>query len=372
MPDEKSTSPDGTAVPDGLRLDGVTVAYDGSPALRDASQHLPRGEVLAVLGPSGSGKSTLLRAVAGLEPLDDGAVTFDAADLAGVPVHRRGFALMFQDGQLFPHLSVARNVGYPLRLRRTPRPDAAARVAGLLELVGLTGYADRLPATLSGGERQRVALARALACDPRLLLLDEPLSALDAKVRERLRGEMRSLQQRLGVTTIMVTHDQEEALAMADRIVVMRDGAVEQVGSPEGIYRHPATPFVADFVGHMTFMDAIVTGPGKVRVDELDLVVANAAPFAVGTPVRLAMRPEEVRTRSIGADTPNSFEATIGELSFLGSYCRAHLQPTSSRATSIAADFSTNAMRDLSIVPGQVRAVAFPPEALHVFAGDGR
>ena len=159
---------------------------------------------------------------------------------------------------------------------------------------------------------------------------------------------------------------------MADRIVVMSDGAVEQVGTPEEIYRRPGTPFVADFVGHMTFLDAVVTGPGRVRVGELDLLVANAASFTAGTPVRLAMRPEEVRTRSITADTPNRFDAIIGDLAFLGSYCRAHLEPTNSRSTRIAADFSTNAMRDLGILPGQVHTVAFPPETLHVFAGGGR
>src|SRR6478735_7642833 len=174
-----------------LSLDHVHVAYDGVPAVVDATLDLPDGHVLAVLGPSGSGKSTLLRAIAGLEPVSDGRISWDGTDLSGTPTHKRGFALMFQDGQLFGHLTVARNVGYALRLRRAP--DTDARVRELLALVGLEGYGDRLPATLSGGERQRVALARSLAVQPRLLLLDEPLSALDAGLRERLATDLRDI-----------------------------------------------------------------------------------------------------------------------------------------------------------------------------------
>lgn len=235
---------------DGLRLEGVTVAYDGVPALRDADLVLPRGEVLAVLGPSGSGKSTLLRAVAGLEPLAAGSVRFDGADLAGVPVHRRGFALMFQDGQLFAHLTVARNVAYPLRLRRTGRAAAAARVAGLLELVGLGGYADRLPGTLSGGERQRVALARALACEPRLLLLDEPLSALDRGLRERLAGDLRRILVEAGTTALMVTHDVDEAYAVADRVALVRAARVVQAGPVADVDAHPVDAGAARQLGY--------------------------------------------------------------------------------------------------------------------------
>lgn len=355
-----------------LSIRKVAKSFGAFQALRSIDLDIRRGEFVCFLGPSGCGKTTLLRAIAGLDLQDSGSIHMGGRDVSRASPAERDFGIVFQSYALFPNLTVTDNVGYGLVNRRRPARDIARRVDELLELVGLTDQGKKYPIQLSGGQQQRVALARALATSPEILLLDEPLSALDAKVRVRLRDEMRSLQQRLGVTTIMVTHDQEEALAMADRIVVMSNGAVEQVGTPEEIYRRPATPFVADFVGHMTFLDAIVTGPGRVRVDELDLLVANAAPFAVGTPVRLAMRPEEVRTRSITADTPNSFEARIGDLAFLGSYCRAHLEPTGSRTTRIAADFSTNAMRDLGISPGQVRAVAFPPEALHVFAGSGR
>jgi len=355
-----------------LTIRSLDKSFGAFRALRSIDLDIERGEFVCFLGPSGCGKTTLLRAIAGLDQQDSGSIHMGGRDVSHAAPSERDFGIVFQSYALFPNLTVNDNVGYGLVNLRRPARDIAKRVDELLQMVGLPEQGRKYPVQLSGGQQQRVALARALATSPDLLLLDEPLSALDAKVRLRLRDEMRSLQQRLGVTTVMVTHDQEEALAMADRIVVMNDGAVEQVGTPEEIYRRPATPFVADFVGHMTFIDAIVTGPGMVRVDELDLIVANAAPLPNGTPVRLAMRPEEVRTRSITADTPNSFEATVGDLSFLGSFCRAHLQPTRSRKTRIAADFSANAMRDLGIVSGQVRSIAFPPEALHVFAGTAR
>jgi thiamine transport system ATP-binding protein len=231
-----------------LELSDVAVSYDGRPAVVDVSLALPDGEVLAVLGPSGCGKSTLLRAVAGLEPTDTGRIAWDGDDLAGVPTHKRGFALMFQDGQLFSHLTVARNVGYALRLRRAPR--TAERVEELLALVGLEGYGARLPATLSGGERQRVALARSLAVDPRLILLDEPLSALDAGLRERLAGDLREILRAAGTTALMVTHDHEEAFAVADRLAVMRDGRVVQQGVIGDVWRRPADPETALFLGY--------------------------------------------------------------------------------------------------------------------------
>jgi thiamine transport system ATP-binding protein len=233
-----------------LSLTDVTVSYGDTTAVDDVSLDLATGQVLAVLGPSGCGKSTLLRAVAGLEPLTSGSIAWDGADLAGTPTHRRGFALMFQDGQLFAHLTVARNVAYALRLRRTPSARMAARVGELLELVGLAGYADRLPGTLSGGERQRVALARALAVDPRLILLDEPLSALDATLRERLAGDLRAILRTAGTTALLVTHDHEEAFALADRLAVMRDGRVVQSGEIDEVWREPVDEDTALFLGY--------------------------------------------------------------------------------------------------------------------------
>ena len=233
-----------------LRLDDVTVRYGDTVAVDDVSLDLATGQVLAVLGPSGCGKSTLLRAVAGLEPLSSGAISWDGADLAGVPTHKRGFALMFQDGQLFAHLTVARNVAYALRLRRTPSARVAARVRELLDLVGLAGYDDRLPGTLSGGERQRVALARALAVEPRLILLDEPLSALDATLRERLAGDLRGILRAAGTTALLVTHDHEEAFALADRLAVMRAGRVVQSGAIDEVWREPVDEETALFLGY--------------------------------------------------------------------------------------------------------------------------
>ena len=245
-----------------LGLRDVSVSYDGRPAVGDVSLELADGEVLAVLGPSGCGKSTLLRAVAGLEPLTSGTVTWDGTDITGVPTHKRGFALMFQDGQLFPHLTVARNVGYPLRLRRAP--DLGSRVEELLALVGLEGYADRLPATLSGGERQRVALARSLAVEPRLLLLDEPLSALDTGLRDRLARELRGILRQAGTTALLVTHDHEEAFTVADRMAVMRGGHVVQQGPLDEVWRRPTDPETALFLGYAHVLD----GEAAARVVE--------------------------------------------------------------------------------------------------------
>lgn len=245
-----------------LELTDVTVRYGDTAAVDEVSLVLDPGQVLAVLGPSGCGKSTLLRAVAGLEPLTSGSVAWAGADLAGVPTHKRGFALMFQDGQLFAHLTVARNVAYALRLRRTPAARVAARVRELLELVGLAGYDERLPGTLSGGERQRVALARALAVEPRLILLDEPLSALDATLRERLAGDLRSILHAAGTTALLVTHDHEEAFALADRLAVMRGGRVVQQGAIDEVWREPVDEETALFLGYA----GVVRGDAAARV----------------------------------------------------------------------------------------------------------
>jgi thiamine transport system ATP-binding protein len=285
-----------------LSLRDVSVAYDGVPAVTDVDLELPDGQVLAVLGPSGCGKSTLLRAVAGLEPLSGGSVSWDGADLAGVPTHRRGFALLFQDGQLFPQLTVARNVGYAPRLRRAP--DTAKRVGELLELVGLAGYGDRLPGTLSGGERQRVALARALAAEPRLLLLDEPLSALDTGLRERLAVDLRAILWAAGTTALMVTHDHEEAFTVSDRMAVMRAGRVVQEGPIADVWREPADPETALFLGYArVFRDAaaaaVLSAAGRppaaaVAVRRSALSLDPSGPLAA-TVVSSRATPEQVR-----------------------------------------------------------------------------
>ena len=286
-----------------LALDDVSIAYDGVPAVIDASLRLEDGQVLAVLGPSGSGKSTLLRAIAGLEPVTSGRVSWDGSDLHGVPTHKRGFALMFQDGQLFGHLTVARNVGYALRLRRTP--NAAARVRELMALVGLEGYEERLPATLSGGERQRVALARSLAVQPRLLLLDEPLSALDAGLRERLANDLRDILREAGTTALMVTHDQEEAFTVADRLAVMRAGRIVQQGDIAAVWRAPADAETALFLGYARVLEGAAGGvllraaglpdaDAAVAVRRSALVVADSGPVS-GTVVSARVTPEQIR-----------------------------------------------------------------------------
>jgi thiamine transport system ATP-binding protein len=245
-----------------LQVQDVSVRFGDTVAVDHVSFELQTGEVLAVLGPSGCGKSTLLRAVAGLEELSTGSVHLDGRDLRDVPTHRRGFALMFQDGQLFAQQSVADNVGYALRLRRVPPGTVRSRVAELLELVGLPAHGDRRPGTLSGGEQQRVALARALAAEPRLLLLDEPLSALDRTLRERLAGDLREILVATGTTALLVTHDHDEAFTVADRMGVMLDGRLVQQGPTLEVWRAPADERIARFLG----FQAVLTGEPARRL----------------------------------------------------------------------------------------------------------
>jgi thiamine transport system ATP-binding protein len=317
-----------------LALREVSVRYGDTLAVDRVTVDLPAGEVLAVLGPSGCGKSTLLRAVAGLEPLTGGSVCADGHDLTRTPTHRRGFALMFQDGQLFTHLTVARNVAYALRLRRTPRARLAARVAELLELVGLAGYDDRLPGTLSGGERQRVALARALAVEPRVLLLDEPLSALDATLRERLAGDLRGILTRAGTTALLVTHDHEEAFALADRLAVMRAGRVVQSGPIDEVWRAPVDEETALFLGYARVLrgDAArrlavaagVPAAAAVAVRRSALVVDDAGPLAA-TVLSARVTPEQVRL-VVAADGIGEVDAVAPLDSHVGAGERVRLR----------------------------------------------
>ena len=285
-----------------LAVEHLTVTFGDTTAVADVSLELPRGEVLAVLGPSGCGKSTLLRAVAGLERPDAGRVLFDGVDVTGLPTHRRDFALMFQDGQLFPHLSVAGNVGYSLRMRRTPRPERDERVAELLELVGLPGHGDRSPDTLSGGERQRVALARALAVRPRMLLLDEPLSALDRTLRERLAAELHDILRVEHTTALLVTHDHDEAFAVADRMALMRAGRLVQSGTVEEVWRHPADAETARFLGYA----AVVTGSAAAV-----LLRGAGAREQAGAPA-LALRRSALQVDPAGPLTGTVRSARVG------------------------------------------------------------
>ncbi|QAY69695.1 ABC transporter ATP-binding protein [Xylanimonas protaetiae] len=271
-------SVDETTAGGGLSVRGAVVRYDDggrggagtTVAVDGVDLDVADGEILALLGPSGCGKSSLLRAVAGLEPLAGGTVTFDGVDLAGVPVHRRGFGLLFQDGQLFAHRDVERNVAYGLEIAGMPRAERVGRVRELLDAVGLGGYAHRAVSTLSGGEKQRVALARALAPRPRLLLLDEPFSALDRALRERLADDVRDVLRATGTTAVFVTHDHDEAFTVADRVGVMKAGRLLQVAAPEELWRAPASRAVAEFLGYQAFVPqrdgVLAVGPTGLRV----------------------------------------------------------------------------------------------------------
>ncbi|WP_134325152.1 ABC transporter ATP-binding protein [Cumulibacter soli] len=244
--DSNSTESNATA----LELDGVRVRFERTVAVEGVRLQVDAEEIVAILGPSGCGKSSLLRAIVGLEPLDGGTVTYDGVDQSAIPVHRRGFGLMFQDGQLFENLSVRQNVGYGPRRHKASRAETTAIVDELLELVGLAGYAARAPSTLSGGQRQRVALARALAAKPRLLLLDEPLSSLDASLRRRLADDLRRVLKQTATTALLVTHDHDEAFAIADRVVLMRDGKFVQQGTPREVWSAPVDEAAALFLGY--------------------------------------------------------------------------------------------------------------------------
>ena len=350
-----------------VRAVKITKRFGGFTAIDSVTLEVEAGKLVCILGPSGCGKTTLLRVIAGLELQDAGVIEIGGRDVSYLPPAQRDFGIVFQSYALFPNLTVDENVGYGLVNRRMARREIAKRVRELLELVGLPDQGGKYPAQLSGGQQQRVALARALACSPSLLLLDEPLSALDARVRVRLRDEVRSLQRRLGLTSIMVTHDQEEALAMADRIVVMNHGRVEQVGSPAEIYGRPGSDFVANFVGTMNMLDAIVIGRGLVRAGALTLSCSTVLTRAEGRHVKLGLRPEEVRIRDLGEGAANAILVTVELIDFLGPFCRARLRPNAAPELVLLSDFSANAMRDLSIREGQTFTIALPPDLLRVF-----
>jgi iron(III) transport system ATP-binding protein len=350
-----------------LEVRNLSKRYGDFTALGDISLDVAEGEFVCFLGPSGCGKTTLLRAIAGLDPQSSGTIHQKGRDVSALPPAKRDFGIVFQSYALFPNLTVTDNVGYGLVSRRLKRADIVKRVDELLALVGLPESGTKFPAQLSGGQQQRVALARALATSPGLLLLDEPLSALDARVRLRLRHEIKALQRRLGVTTIMVTHDQEEALTMADRIVVMNAGNIEQVGTPQEIYGRPATAFVADFVGSMNFLSGTLAAPGRVSVNGREFACPPQGGLAPGSAVRLCIRPEDVRVRDLPADVANRVPVEVGELDFVGAFCRATLRVQASDVN-LVADFSSNLIRDLGVERGSRLDIALPPDRLRVFA----
>jgi iron(III) transport system ATP-binding protein len=350
-----------------LEVRNLTKRFGTFTALGDVSLDIREGEFVCFLGPSGCGKTTLLRAIAGLDPQTSGTIHQKGKDVSGLPPAKRDFGIVFQSYALFPNLTVGDNVGYGLVNRRQPRADINKRVNQLLILVGLPDSAEKYPAQLSGGQQQRVALARALATSPGLLLLDEPLSALDARVRLRLRHEIKALQRRLGVTTIMVTHDQEEALTMADRIVVMNHGAIEQVGTPQEIYRNPTTSFVADFVGSMNFLPGRLATSDLVTMGGISLACPPQEGLAAGKDVRVCIRPEDVKVRDLPDNAINRVPIEVAELDFVGAFCRANLRARAEPTVALTADFSSNLIRDLGVRTGSHLDIALPPDRLRVF-----
>jgi putative spermidine/putrescine transport system ATP-binding protein len=300
-----------------VQLAGVTKSFGSHQALAGIDLRVEPGEFIALLGPSGCGKTTALRALSGLESIDSGQIVIDGTDVAAIPTNKRDIGMVFQSYSLFPHMTALENVEFGLRMRRVEKTERRLRAAETLELVGLSQFGERFAHQLSGGQQQRVALARALVTRPRVLLLDEPLSALDAKVRVQLRDEIRRIQTDLGITTLFVTHDQEEALAVADRVAVMRAGQIEQIGTPEDLYVTPATPFVADFVGLSNRMPGQLTkgrvAIGATTLDSLGERLADG-------PVTALVRPEDL------AFSPTGLAGTVVASSFLGSLRRTQVR----------------------------------------------
>ncbi len=351
-----------------LDLSAVGKQFGGFVALKDVNLSIREGEFISFLGPSGCGKTTLLRAIAGLDPATTGVIRQAGRDITGLPPAARDFGIVFQSYALFPNFNVTDNIAYGLRGPAWRMPRVKARVAELLDLVGLAEHAAKYPAQLSGGQQQRVALARALAPEPGLLLLDEPLSALDAIVRLQLRQEIRDLQRRLGVTTIMVTHDQEEAMGVSDRILVMSRGHVQQVGTPEEVYRTPATAFVASFVGRSSAFDAVVQAvPGTISAGGTVLWADAARGMLYGTALRAFVRPEEVRLGAAANGLPGAMPMVVTHLEYLGPTCRLSLERGAFR---LEAEAAPDLVRAVGALPGAEVLAAIPPDRVMVFPGD--
>jgi iron(III) transport system ATP-binding protein len=354
-----------------LRLEGVRKDFGSFTALKGIDLDIQQGEFVCFLGPSGCGKTTLLRIIAGLEVQTAGRIELAGRDISALPPAERDYGIVFQSYALFPNLSVADNVAYGLVNRKVPKAQANARVAELLALVGLPGSEAKFPAQLSGGQQQRIALARALATSPGLLLLDEPLSALDAIVRVKLRGEIRSLQRKLGVTTVMVTHDQEEAFAVADRIVVMNQGSIEQVGTALQVYRDPATLFVADFVGRINALPATAQA-GGLRVGEQLLQCEHASLHehgggADGRELRIYLRPEDVLARPIAPGDSNVFQGLIEKIDFMGPYCLVRVRAETLGGQALTVYLSLNYLSEAQLEVGSTLPLRLLPERMRVF-----
>ena len=349
-----------------LRVAGVTKSFgSGAPAVERVDLRFADGELTALLGPSGCGKTTLLRMIAGLEAPTSGRIELGGADITALPAHRRKFGMVFQNFALFPHLSVAENVAYALAIDGVAKPARLARAEALLDLVRLPGYGPRRIGELSGGQRQRVAIARALAQEPDVFLLDEPMSALDAQLREEMQVELRLLQQKLGITTIVVTHDQREAMTMADRIVVMSKGRAEQVGPPQEVYRHPANPFVAGFIGKANMLPARASGGAAELEGGVALTLDPPAPFRDGAALVVACRPEWMRLAS--EPGPNRLPASVAFVRDIGQVREIHAE-VGGRVLVCELPFSAPQRPRL----GETLWLEFPPEMLRAFPAEGR
>ena len=354
-----------------VELEDLHKSFAGKPALRGFDLGIEQGELVSLLGPSGCGKTTTLRIIAGFETPDSGAVRIGAENLLDIAPHRRGMGVVFQNYALFPHLTASNNIAFGMRIAGRSGAEVGRRVPELLALVGLQDSGRKYPRELSGGQQQRIALARALAIEPRMLLLDEPLSALDAVVRVALRDEIRRIQTTLGVTTLYVTHDQEEALAISDRIVVMREGRIEQVGTAEVIYAAPASRFVAGFIGKMNQLPGRVDEPrlGRVRCGRHSLLVPSEAlaGLLAGSMVTVLVRPEVIGVglaNAAASDGGNHLTARIDAITFLGAARRLGLDSDGQRL-----------MADVSMTSGPYRrgesvSLTFPVDACRILADD--
>jgi spermidine/putrescine transport system ATP-binding protein len=354
-----------------VELQSVTKRFDDLIAVDDLSLELGGGEFFTLLGPSGCGKTTTLRMVAGFERPSEGTIRIEGDDVAGLPPHRRPTNTVFQSYALFPHLSVEDNVAFGLKRKRIAREEVGRRAAAELERVGLAAEAKRRPAQLSGGQQQRVALARALVNFPKVLLLDEPLGALDLKLRKGLQVELKRIQREVGIAFVYVTHDQEEALTMSDRIAVMNRGRIEQVGDPEDVYERPATTFVAGFIGVSNLMPATVSGPGEVRLDQGPTVEARANGFSSGERCQAVVRPEKLRIDAVDAEgSPNGtlprVEGTVESSLYLGTSTQIGVDLGEGVRMTVLVPNADEAARQRLPGGGARVALSWEPEHMHL------
>jgi spermidine/putrescine transport system ATP-binding protein len=355
-----------------VQLVDLVKRFSEVTAVAGINLDMPPGEFFSLLGPSGCGKTTTLRLIAGFERPDEGQILLDGVDMAQTPPHKRNVNTVFQNYALFPHLTVADNVGFGLRYQDVSKQDAKKKVSDALELVRLQGFERRRPSQLSGGQQQRVALARALILNPAVLLLDEPLGALDAKLRKALQLELKALQEEIGITFIYVTHDQEEALTMSDRLAVMSNGRVEQIGSPSDVYEEPTTAYVADFLGVSNLMDAAVTGvdgngAARMRLGEFDLLAKQGDTDTTGN-VKIVIRPERIRLEPAGSAGQNRIPGMVERVVYVGSTMQVivHLAPGQTVQAWIQ-----NQGEDLPYQQGGSVAVHLPPDSLRVLIDTG-